>query len=213
MTPKFDRIAISFVKKIPTAFKTVFTPGIDMPDANLFTKEIIADYINRAMMKLFNQYWQQTAGNFQAFLAVFPELVKFSGELEGSEGFAGTVYQVAAPYFDFCRIVGAIGPNNQFIKVWDETKFTLAISGQYTEYTATTSNPAIIQIHGMLFVFPQTLNDFNFKIQYIKYPIDPATGGPLVQNGNEDSPFGDQWNDIIAELAYALYLEESFETT
>jgi hypothetical protein len=44
-------------------------------------------------------------------------------------------------------------------------------------------------------------------------PVDPTTGSALIQNGNYDSPFASEWNSDIADFAYGLFLQESYQTT
>lgn len=211
MTKRFDKICIAFVQKIPTSFKTTFTPGMLMPDTYLLTKDIIADFVNAALLKLFNQFWQASAGDYQKFMGLFPELVRLSDPVSAVSGSQGWSYPIDNPYLDFEKAIGGLGPSNKFIKLWDESKFTIAMSGIYPEYTPTDSNPAIIGIHKEMFIFPQKA--YTFKLQYIALPLDPTTGDSLIQNGDYDSPFTDQWNAQIADMAYDLYLEETQETT
>jgi len=213
MTNRFDKICIGFAQKIPTAFKTTFTPGNAMPDTYLLTKEIIADFVNAALLKLFNQTWQAVKGDTKAFIQIFPELSRLSDTVVATLTNGTLYYNVIAPYMDFNKLIGAVTSDNKFIKIWDETKFTIALSGIYDQYTTTSNKPAIIGLNRALYLFPQNIVAPGFKFQYIALPLDPTTGDDLIQNGSYDSPFTDQWNAQIADMAYDLYLEESQETT
>lgn len=222
-TLKLDQIATDFINRIPTTFKTAFAPGTGvMPDTYLLGASRIVDYVNRAMNLLFNEKWEGawklSGGNAEMQIKIFnsllPELVRFTGELVADAALAGTAYMISSPYLDFFKLIGAVsGDNSIFIKKWDETKYMLALTGVYDEFTPTAAKPAIIQVNEMLVIFPQDIADFTFKIQYIKLPLDPTTGGYLIQNGTYDSPFHTHWNRKIADIAYEIYLGEAYETT
>lgn len=208
-TPRFDTICQEFLKRVPDNFKTAFTPGGGaLPDGYVLEATQIKDYVNRALLKLFNLYWEQTKGNYKLFMKIFPELVKFSDAVSLSSG----NYDVANPYLDFKALVGAVeSSENTFIKVWHPDRYTIALSEEYPQYTASAENPAIIQVNKKLAVFPQS-STFDIKFQYIKIPVDPTTGNPLTQNGSYDSPFMDDWNTQIIDLAEEIYLIESHQT-
>lgn len=208
-TPKFDAIAIEFIKRIPTTFKTSFTAGTLMPDSYALPAVQITDYVNRGMINMFNDYWKITKGNPLIFSKLFPELVRIST----TTTFGGGTYTIATPNLDFKAIVGGL-IGTTFIKVWDPTKYTIAISGIYPEYVTTTNKPAIIQMNKKLSVFPYVITpqDASVIMHYIALPIDPTTGTALAQNGSSDSPFDANWNTEIADHAYSLFLEETLQT-
>ncbi|MGA7720838.1 MAG: hypothetical protein WCA84_06645 [Ignavibacteriaceae bacterium] len=214
MTPNLDSIAIEFIKRIPTTFKSAFTAGGGpMPDTYFMPAVNIIDYINRGMKKLFNDYWLSTKGDPLAFSRLFPELTKYTPAINISGG----LYTIVNPYLDFKRIVGGLISNgNIFIKIWDDTKLTIALSGLYDEYIASPGKPAIIQLNNQLFLFPDALSSGSLnsvRLHYIALPVSPATGSALVQNGNYDSPFCSQWNSVIADYAEQLFLQDSYQTT
>jgi hypothetical protein len=220
-TPKLDRLAINFIKRIPDSFETAFVAGSGvMPDANVLDAEQIISYLNQAMLKLFNMKWNEAfamakgknAKAMRYFMGLLPEAVKYSNEMTADVAFNGTVYVLATPHLDFFKVIAAIGKDDQFIRVWDESKYLLAITGEYDEYVATEANPAIIQTRTFLSVFPTSLTSFTFRIQYLALPLDPTTGAYFTQNGSYDNPFNEQWNDTIVELAYKIYLIESQQT-
>jgi len=213
-TPKFDKLCIGFVKRIPTTFKTPFAAGNLMPDTYVLPASEVQRYVNEGMKKLFNAKWNESLqyakgrpGKAVKYLiATFPELTRLTSTL------SGVSYLIADPYLDIFRIVAGIGKDNQFIRVWNESKFAIAISEEYPEYTATNTNPALVQINNTVSIFPSSLASFEFKLQYIAMPINPDTGGELVQNGTHDSLFMPHWDDAIIRAALEIYLEESAET-
>jgi len=209
-TPRLDRIAINFLHRVPDEFVTAFTPGTAMPEANILTKAQIVNYVNRALNQLFNDFWQTIAGDWKKFIRIFPELSRIT---PNQIVFTNGNYTVASPYLNIYKVVGGFidATPKRFIKVWEEWKYSIAITEEYPEYVATSINPAIIQIHNLIALFPQATT--NVKLQYIAAPIDPTTGAQLTQNGTYDSPFFDHWNDMITDIAYSLYLKETTETT
>jgi hypothetical protein len=215
MTPKLDSIAIEFVKRIPTSFKSTFTPNMIMPDTYFMPALQVVDYINRAMMALFNDYWQSVKGDASMFARIFPELVRYTPQIRITNG----LYVIAAPYLDFKKIIGGLAQgsinSNYFIKVWDDTKLTIALSGLYDVYTTTSNKPAMIQMNNSFYLFPDALESSvnNINLHYIGIPVNPVTGSALVQNDNYDSPFSAEWNSVIADHAEQLFLQDSYQTT
>ncbi len=212
MTPRIDRCCVEFLKRVPDQFRTAFSPGTGqaLPHGHMIKAENIIDYVNRGMQDLFNQFWQMAAGDVKKFIGLFPELVS---PLSAAVTLTGGNYTIASPYLNFYKLIGAVkSSDNAFIKVKDEYLYTVYLSQKYDDLTPTEDNPAIIQIGQMLAVFPQTLSG-QIKFHYIKAPILSTTGGFLIQNGSEDSPFFDHWNKQIVDNAYLKYLEETNQTT
>lgn len=221
MTPILDSIAIEFVKRIPTTFKTTFAGSAAMPDTYVLTAVQIVDFINRAMKKLFNDSWQSANGDPLKFSRLLPELVRYSDEIQLANGH----YNIANPFLDFKRIIGGIvtgvledSVSSIFIKIWDDTKLTIALSGLYPEYIATSENPALIQMDKQLYLFPDAVYGGTgimlngIRLHYIALPVDPTTGSAIIQNGDYDCPFDSEWNTVIADYAYEMFLEESAQT-
>lgn len=220
-TTKLDQLAIDFMKRIPDTFQTTFTAGSGvMPNGYVLNADEIVSYLNRAMLKLFNQQWQaafalakgKEARASQIFMSLMPELVKYTLSLVTDTAFNGLVVPITNPYLDLFKVVGGLTDTDKFIRVWDESKYLFAISGEYEEYVATEADPALIYAQNLVTIFPDTFTSFSFKLQYIALPLDPTTGTYFVQNGTYDSPFSEQWNEVIIDLAYGIYLEEASET-
>jgi len=208
-TPKFDDMCIDFVKRIPDQFRSTFAAGSGvLPNANLMKAEAVVDYINRGMQDLFNQFWQSAGGDTKKFIKIFPELIGVSQAVDLASG----NYTVASPYKDFYKLIGAVTSANKFIKVKDESLYTVYLSSEYDELVCTVDKPAIIQVNQLLACFPQSLTG-KIKFHYIKVPISPTTGAFLAQNGTEDSPFFEHWHKAIVDSAYLRYLEETNQTT
>jgi len=209
-TPKFDQIAAEFLKKIPDKFQTTFIPGDgEMPDGYVLTKEQIADYVNRALHKLFDDVWIELKGVKEDFVRVFPELID-------------TTENISLPYIigneekykNFYKPLGAIrASDGLYFRIWSEDKLTLAMSAKTIKYRATENNPAIIQNKNILMVFPTDLEDTTVKVQYIKFPNNPETGEFLSQNGSYDSPYDATRNSRLANIAFELYLQDTQQTS
>ena len=211
-TQKIDRLCADFLKRVPDQFRSPFTPGLGqtMPDGHLLKAEVILDYINKAMMELFNDMWQSAGAKVEKFISIFPELVKMSNPVPFENG----NYTIASPYKDFYKLIGAIvDGTNKFIKVKPEYLYTVYLSGEYGDILKPTADdPVIIQIHDMLSIFPQDLSS-QIKFQYIKVPLNSSTGALLEQNGSEDSPYFEHWHEAIVSRAYLKYLQVTNETT
>jgi hypothetical protein len=208
-TPRLDHYAAGLIKRIPTEFETAFTPGAgtELPNSYLLTKEAIMLFVNRAILKLFNDVWKASMGNADIFAGMLPELIKPSGLITLSSG----SYKIANPYLDFKRAVGAYTESGKFIKIKDSTKYVFYKTGVYDELSASADKPALIHIADYIHIFPATVTE-KIIVHYIQLPVNPTTGKQLSQNGEYDSPFTDQWDEEIITTAYQLYLQEAGET-
>jgi hypothetical protein len=213
-TPKFDNIAIEFLKLVPDEFETAFTPGMAMPNGFVLTKDQVVNYVNRALHKLFNDSWLETAKagtpkkQKELFIGIFPELLRLSNTIT-----LPYVITTSELYRDIFKLFGANrNADNLYIRIWEESRLTHAIAGKYLQFKATATNPAIIQTNQIIHIFPTTLTDKVVKIQYIRFPVDPTNGNFLTQNGDSDSPYFDYWNTRIAQIAFEIYLAESQQT-
>jgi len=209
MTPKFDKLCIEFVKRLPDQLEDIaFIPGTGaLPRAYNMSAESIIDYINRALQSFFNLNWTAVKGDVQAFINLFPELQKVSNV----ETLTNDEFIIDNPYLDFFRIIAATTTEGILIKPKAESLYLHYKTGKYKNYRATLTDPVIIQIPEKLVLFPSGIAEFIFH--YIKLPLDPETGEVLEQNGDYDSPYSEQWHKSIVDLAYNMYLEETVQTT
>ncbi len=214
-TPKFDKLCIDFVKRIPDQLtNATFTPGSGpLPNSYLLSSATIIDYINRAIQTFFNLSWQKVEGKASAFVNLFPEMQRTSNQ----ETFTNGEFNIATPYLDFYKIIGGftvVMINSEEIKTPIKPKaenlYLQYLSGKYKSYRATQRDPAIIQLENKLVVFPKQNTSVIFH--YIKFPLDPTTGAALTQNGNYDNPFAEQWDKEIVNIAYTIWLEETAQT-
>lgn len=222
-TIKFDRVCENFVKRIPDSFQSAFTPGGGtMPASYILTAAQITDYVNRGLMKFFNDQWNSLYENAvksgisdpikiqDLFAGMFPELVEVTAAaLTLSSG----NYTFANPYLHIFKVIGAYNnaTTNVPLRIWKESAYPFAKTSKYAQYQASASNPALIQIKNQVCVFPQA-STFGVFLIYLKYPLLPTTGGYLAQNGSVDSPFSEVWEDKIVQTIYELYLRDTYET-
>ncbi len=206
-TLQFDLIAVDFVGRIPTTFKTSFTAGNLMGSDGTFvlTKDQVVNFVNRALQKFFNDSWKLLG---KKIIEVFPELSKYSAALTLTSG----NYTRITPHLDLYKILGAVGvTGNKYIRPVMDDKYTLYLSKKYDEFIPTNDAPAIIQVTDLLAVFPQTFAE-NIQFNYVRTPVDPITGEFIIQDTGEDSPYYSHWNHNIADIAYQMYLAEASET-
>jgi hypothetical protein len=209
-TPKLDRIITEFSRRIaqPATFDALgnLQNGIAMTAAEYVT------YVNRAMFKLIEDTWLKVMGDEKAFIRIFPELVKVA-----NISFEAGTYSLAITAKDFAylidgRIIFNFQPSTPaYARKLPQEQFTLAKAGALP-YNPTAQSPAILVIQNTLHVFPSAMIDpvgLHVDMLYIAFPLDPATGAFLTQNGAIDSPFLDSHNTLIAEIAESLYRADS----
>ncbi len=211
-TPKFDQLCVDFVKMIPDQLEqSNFVPGTgNLPRSYLLPATTIIDYVNRGLITFFNNYWKSSQGNAELFLSIFPEMQATTQLVEFTNG----VYVISSPYKNFFKIVGGYiedTPDKIYLKVVPSSKFSEYQSGKLIGYRATDKDPVILQIENTLHLFPKVKRDVVFH--YIKLPTLPTTGTAIIQNGNYDNPFTEQWNKEIVDVAYNIYLAETLQTT
>lgn len=206
-TPKFDRLCINFVKRIPDQLTSDFTPGTgNLPRSYLLNSAQIIDYINRAMNKLFQTVWIETGGDINKFVRILPELQKLTDAITLNSG----KYTIENPYLDFFKIVGCYS-NNKYIKPRHESDYALIKANKYRRYQISSEDPIIFQISNYLEVIPNDAVN-TIIINYIALPIDNTTGNFLTQNGSIDIPFREHWEKEIVDIAYKIFLEETVQT-
>ena len=221
-TPKFDRIAIEFIKKIPDEFQTDFTAGSgEMPAAYVLdTADKISDYVNRALHTYFNSTWnaiRQKVTDRQEqrmeFAKIFPEMIPKTAEFE-----LPLIIGMDDKYRDFYDVfTGYLTSTNRMIRFWENDKLALVQTSKILRYTPTEKNPVIIKTENnkliVLEIFPDSLNGESAIINYIKFPVDPSTGEYLEQDGSIDVPFNETRIPDIVNIAFELYLQDTQQTT
>ena len=209
-TPKFDRIAISFLHKAKGEFSTTFTPGSLMPDADFLTAEQISDYVNRALITFFNQSLKAVGFDDYKFASQFPEMVGTDSKtLTGKDDFDVSnknLYRIIA--FRESRQVN----NGEWRKgiVFDMNVYGEAKSGQ--NHLLSGDNDEFIGIRdgNILHIFPgeSAGEQYEVEVDFIIKPLDLG-GGDIIQNGKYDVPYSDIWLEEISDIAYQLYLKDA----
>ena len=217
-TPKFDKICIDFVKRIPDNLVSNFIPGGGMlPRSYLLPSINIIDYVNRALLGVFNNYWKAVQGNQSAFINIFPELQGITNILEVLNG----VYTIQSPYKDMyvlssgyiISMPDSINTIKTMLKIRMPNELVYFKTGKLTQYKATSEDPVAIKVGNKIYFFPEYSGKKDIVLGYIKMPLSPATGEYIIQNGAYDSPFSEQWHNEIVEMAYNFYAKETLQTT
>jgi hypothetical protein len=202
-TPRFNRIALSFMAHINDV--TTESVGVVQGGSIVTTTARIESYVNRALVKLTNQLWEACGYDAEKFLQVCPELATL-GSLVKSTG------DLTVPG-DYFELVTASMPTlngssvNRYVRTPPRDKYHITKTGTNSKYVASSESPIIYEFNGTLYLFP-TITDATIEILYIKMPVK-SDGTALTSGGAVDSPFTDQWDEAIAEIAYGIYLSES----
>ena len=215
-TPKLDAAICEFGQRI--ADPAIFNSTGIIQDGIFLKKEDYATYINKAMLKLFNDTWITVRGDASAFLLIFPELYATSGALSftkesvGSFGEAQLTYSIESPYCDFMKLVSANAYMSEKIRVIEESLLSVVATKSNCYYEASAEDMIIIPVGKKLYLFPPELESFQgIFMTYIKMPVNPNTGRFLTQAGDVDMPFTEQWISKIAELAEEFFRKEAQE--
>jgi len=207
-TPKFDTIIKEFRARV--ADIATFDITGSLLDGNTLPASDTVTYVNRALFRFEEDAWVQSQGNKWNFVKVFPEMI-----VEASASFViggyggstnGTNYTIASPYLDFLSILDST-TGSQYIKVQEPQLLSVIDTGINTQYTATSINMFLIVDGRTLYLYP-SLGGSGYtgvKFRYVKSPLVPTTGTPIIQNGSIDSPFYEIHTTKIAEIAEQLY--------
>ena len=196
-TINFDRISIELAQRINDPVATAATDG------NILTADLRTSFVNKALHKLFNDMWVAVQGDKKKFVEIFPEMTADNLIITDSNG----LFTVASPILNFFTIIDGLKvTGNIYIPAIDDYFWNIVKSGANEDYVYTAAEPAVIEHNRILYFFPAS--DYASKsiaINYIKMPLDPATGAFLTQGGTTDSPFYPHWNSRIAEIAEELF--------
>lgn len=202
MTPRFDKISIEVSNRMGDPVAAGGSDGVWL------TATARNSYVNKAMFAYFNQKWEDAqklyAANpnvsvIQNFANILPELVRLATGITLSSG----KYTIANPNFDFYKLIGANIGTTKLIRVLDEDQYTVVKTGMDTLIKPTANKPVAIEFNNMIYFFPEN-STFSPDILFVTQPLNPETGEFLAQGGTYDSPFTDQHNSRIAEIAEKL---------
>ena len=169
------------------------------------------NYVNNAMMKLFNDKWGEVKGDKQSFVNMFPELVETKAPAFVKE-------DVSVPRYSYVSLTNTALPLANLYSVLYANYTTTFIENASpdmlfalemgTVSLASITSPLIVQGRGNLYIFPALSSSLAVTVNYIKLP-KKADGNFITQNGDTDSPFDDSWNTVIADIATQMFIAES----
>jgi hypothetical protein len=203
-TLKFDYILQEFSERIGNRLDAAFTPGAGaFPDGNLLDKEDAIAIVNKALHKYHNDAWTAVKGDKEAFIKIFPELVRLTAAVTFTTG----IYTVATPYLDFFALISGYKSATIPFRIEPEENLYLLQTNSYPRHAPTAAKPMVVPFASKVYVFPNS--ETTGSLHYIAQPLIPPTGGFLEQNGSlGDSPFYNTRNTAIAAVAEELYWNE-----
>lgn len=200
--PKLDACNISFSKAIGDVVASASTSG------NKLTDDERDGYLNRAMNKLFTEYWTAVKGRTEAFIDIFPELLR---DVQVTTTAGGAFVLAASGTYDFFKLHSAY-KSTQIIKCIDKTLKAIVVTSNNELYTPSTSNFIAIEIEGTIIFYPlASFNAQTVNIQYVRRPI-AIDGTAFTNGGTYDHPFNANWNETIVQIALELYKQDTQET-
>lgn len=201
-SPLIDEISVALSRRIGDAV------AASTDDGQTLTANERMSYVNKAMFKLFDEIVQMSQGNGDVMVAMYPELLSTPVALSLSGG-NYTVSSGAANIKDIWKPYQCyISATNIYIKVLEPKYYTVLIAGIPNDLDVSSTNPVVIFVNGALRFFPLS-STFTPYVIYIRKPLNPATGGLLVQNGTYDHSFGYQAQERLIEYTEAIYKAEA----
>lgn len=218
---KLERISIELARRLNDAYTA---EGTEITTGDMNGKVVSAAarmaYINKAMFKLFNDVWM-LANNTdpknakQIFAGIFPELVVTrTGTTDPN-----SVFAIATPNADYFQLLEATINSSGTTVVQAELipshLYLTAKSGRTIQAKGTALIPVVVEIGGSIYFLPAgtELASRAIVLTFIKQPLQPETTGSKVAgtfltmdaSTSDDSPFGNQWNSKLAEIAEQLF--------
>lgn len=201
-TDKFDKISIEISNRVGDPVAAGGTNG------KWLTAVARNAYVNKALFAYFNEKWNYAQTLYekvnpnisviQHFANILPELISSPTDITLTSG----NYTIASPNFHFFKLMSAY-TGSYFIRVLDESQYAVIKTNQSSLITPTAKNPVAIEFNNTIYFFPES-STFTPTILFVTQPLDPTTGGFLTQGGSYDSPFNNQHNSKIAEIAEKL---------
>lgn len=208
-TPKLDNISLHFSRRIndsKTSANVEFTTGQE--DGKTLSALQRMEYINEAMFKLMGMIWKVIQGDKAKFVQIFPELVR-DMNITLSSGGTEAKYQIANPNLDFWHLLEGVliidASTKRYAEIAPKHLFQ-AITYGAIQFRATDEFPKVIEMEREINAFPvATYSGKSAIFTIITQPLNPTNGAFLTQAGSYDSPFYDNWNDQIIDLAVELF--------
>lgn len=229
--PRLSKISVELAMRMNDA-KTLADAAITTgdQDGTVYTAAARMMAINKAMFKLVDDVWmmanQQDYKNAKIiFAGVFPELVVkrdvatgvSTGQPNASE------YSIITPNLDYFQLLEAAvnnGSNVVQAELLPSYLYQTIKWGRTIQIKGTLSIPTASEIGGVIYLFESGGTGFPNRVLYLTFlrqPLDKTQGCFLsMTNGSsggntEDSPFLDQHNSKIAELAENILRYEGKE--
>lgn len=195
-TPKIDRMSVEFSKRIHDPVAAAATNGgnISADERTLF--------LNMAMMDLFNRIWLQVKGDIQEFAQILPELIK-----SRSITLTTSKYTIANPNLDYRALAEAtVTSSNLYCTIRQASQKSLVESGRIPQMAGSATTPVAIEAGGVIYFYPAaSFASESAVINIVTIPKDPTTGAFLAQGGSYDSPYFEDWENRIVEIAVELF--------
>ena len=194
-TTNFDRISIEVSRRIGDPVGAVGTNG----------KKLTADernaYVNKALLKYYNDYWLTVKGDEDVFLSIFPELIVSTNVATDASG----IYTLASPHLHLGKLIDAYGTTeNKDVKVLPNHLYLIVKHGLNEMYKPSTTNYFAFFIGKTVQFLPSAqFNAKNADLIYIRQPIQ-SDGNFIVHTTGEDSPFYPHHNSAIAAIGEEL---------
>ena len=218
-TPKLDRIITEFGRRINQHVTYDGSDDIEDVSGGMLGVDYVA-YVNKAMFKLFNDFWLQVGADKDAFVEVFPELhaeasasvlTDASGRTYLGQDY--TFYDIANPLLHMFRLTGMLNITDDVrVKIYPDKMYGKLLEKSVSQHMPSATNQISVQIGTRVFLFCGVKTQKSLLLYFIRLPLNPTDGAFLLQNGSYDSPFTDQWNSKIAEIAEQLYRTDTQET-
>ena len=193
-TPKFDRISVELSRRLndPVVAATSNGSNITAIQRN--------EFVNMALMELFNLKWQQHGGDIENFTKEFPELI-----VTRLASLSSSSYTIVNPNLDFRALVSIV-VDSKFATIRPAHLKNTVASGAVAQMAGSATNPTEIYSRGKIYVYPTaTFIAQGFTMDIIRAPLEPTTGEYLAQGGSTDSPYNPEWENTIVEIAVQLF--------
>jgi hypothetical protein len=171
-TPKFNRAAKEFMQKIYDPITE--SAGTITAGSVITTVLDIENYINKAMMNLFNNIWTEVEGSILRFLQILPEsqtlqtitLTLGIGESSievNSVNNLGNLVQILPSRTISSNAYLPILPPHRFIE-WKTSQ---------DPFLAFANNPHLCYVGGKIYYLATTLATIQIQLNYIRSPLLP----------------------------------------
>lgn len=202
-TVRFDAISVMVSRMTGDPVAAGGTAG------EFFTAAERNGYVNKALNDFFAQMWRELGFDYKAMVRAFPELSKITTSVNTSS--AG-IYDIksSGSYQDYFKLIDAYkSSGSTHIRVMAKELYVSALLGLNSLYTPSATNLMVFELaDGLHFLPASSFSTQGVILHYIQLPVDPTSGAFLTEGGSYDSPFGIQWDAVIAEIAAKMIKQD-----